>query len=287
FLTGQELNSYKGISTMGKFELTRIPEICRTIAVNFFGIFLNNNMEISYNYIIKGMYFVLYAASLIMILYLMIANIKKHDILKAAETVILFGIYIIAINSIYIMCEDGIYSLMYYSYVFLMIFPFALLDRCIRREEKKYWIRMEYVITAVVAIGVASYCHFANGEYLSLHLSYEQAAGYYNTMITQIKSAEGYSDDMKVVFSGTDIVDKTLYRNAVMDTFSMSGRDDALADAYSKQNFIRYYCGFDAETAGLEILSEDSRTKLSQMPSYPNAGSIQVMDNAVVVKLSD
>lgn len=287
FATGQELNSYKGISTMGKFELARIPEICHTIAVNFFGIFLDNNMEISYNYITKGMYLVLYATSLVMVIYLFIVNIKKGDFLKAAETIILFAIYIIAINSIYIMCEDGIYSLMYYSYVFLMIFPFALLDRCIRLEEKKCWISMEYVITAAVAIGVASYCHFANGEYLSMQLSYEQAASYYNTMITQIKSVDGYRDDMKVVFSGIDIVDKTLYRNEVMDTFSMSGRDDALADAYSKQNFIRYYCGFDAETAGIDILSETSQAKLAQMPAYPNTGSIQVMDGAVVVKLSD
>ncbi|MBD5469539.1 MAG: hypothetical protein HDR19_00045 [Lachnospiraceae bacterium] len=286
-ITGQELNAYKGISTMGKFELARIPEIGHTIMVNFFGIFLNNNMEISYNYITKGMYFVLYAASLVMVLYLLVVNIKKQDILKAVETVVLFVIYIIAINSIYIMCEDGIYSLMYYSYVFLMIFPLALLDRCIGREEKKHWIGIEYVITIAVSAGVASYCHFANGEYISMQLSYEQAASYYTTMITQIKSVDGYRDDMKVAFSGTDLVDTTLYHNEVMDTFSMSGRDDALADAYSKQNFIRYYCGFDAETVGTDILSETSKTKLAQMPTYPNAGSIQVMDDVVVVKLSD
>ena len=185
------------------------------------------------------------------------------------------------------MCEDGIYSLMYFSYVFLMIFPLALLDRCIRMEEKKVWFCTEYVITIVTAIGVAVYCHFANGEYLSMQLSYEQASSYYNTMITQIKSVDGYQDDMKVVFSGSDIVDKTLYHNEVMDIFSMSGRDDALADAYSKQNFIRYYCGFDAEIADISSLTKESHAKIAQMPLYPNAGSIQVMDNAVVVKLSD
>lgn len=286
-LTGQELNSYKGISSMGKIELARLPEIFRTIAVNFFGIFFHNNMEISYSYLIKGMYLVLYAASLVMVLYLLAVNIRKRDLLRAAETVVLLGVYIIAINSIYIMCADGIYSLMYYSYVFLMIFPFALLDRCIRMREEKLWIGMEYVTTVATAIGVAGYCHFANGEYFSMQLSYEQASSYYNTMITQIKSVDGYRDDMKVVFSGTDLVDKTLYRNAVMDTFSMSGRDDALADAYSRQNFIRYYCGFDAETADIDILSKDSQIKVARMPSYPNDGSIQVMEDAVVVKLSD
>ena len=106
-------------------------------------------------------------------------------------------------------------------------------------------------------------------------------------MITQIKGLDGYHEDMKVVLSGVDIVDKTLYHNEIMNTFSMSGRDDALADAYSKQNFILHYCGFQAELAEVSDLSVQSQEVLEHMPAYPNAGSIQIVENVVVVKLSD
>lgn len=286
-ITGQELTSYKGISSMGKLELSRIPEIVRTIGTNFFGIFLNNNMEISYNYVTKGMYFVLFTMSLMLIVWLFIMQLKRKDILKAIETVVLAVVYVIAINSIYIMCEDGIYSLMYFSYVFLLIFPLTLLDRWIGVTRKKTLIITEYIMALAIAAGILSYCHFANGQYLSMQLSFEQASSFYTTMVTKIKSVEGYHEDMKVVFSGVDIVDKTLYHNKIMDTFSMSGRDDALADAYSKQNFILYYCGFDARIAGIDILTEQSKEILEQMPTYPNEGSIQVLDDAVVVKLSE
>lgn len=287
FLTGQELTAYKGISSMGKFELSRLPEILNTIGENFFGIFLNNNMEIGYNYLTKGMYLVLLVVSAALMLRLFIALLKKRNTLKAIETVVLAAIYVIAVNSIYIMCEDGIYSLMYYSYVFLILFPFVLLDRSMKQAEGRLVVAAEYGVTLVAAIGIVSYCHFANGQYVSMQLSLEQASSYYTTMITQIKSTEGYQEDMKVVLSGVDIVDKTLYHNEIMNAFSMSGRDDALADAYSKQNFILYYCGFQAELADENILSGQSKSVLEGMPTYPNDGSIRILDNAVVVKLSE
>lgn len=286
-LTGQELTAYKGISSMGKLELSRLPEILKTIGVNFFGIFLNNNMEISYNYLTKGMYLVLLAVGAALMLRLFLALLKKRDTLKAIETVVLAGVYVLAVNSIYIMCEDGIYSLMYYSYVFLILFPLVLVDRSIRQAEGRLVAAAEYGVTLVAAIGIVSYCHFANGQYVSMQLSLEQASSYYTTMITQIKSTDGYQEDMKVVLSGVDIVDKTLYHNEIMSTFSMSGRDDALADAYSKQNFILHYCGFQAEMADESILSEQSKSVLQEMPAYPNDGSIRILDNAVVVKLSE
>lgn len=287
FLTGQELRAYKGISSMGQFELSRIPEIIKTIGINFFGIFLNNNMEISYNYITKAMYFVLLVMSAVLIIKLFVSLLKEKAALKAIETVVLSLAYVIAINSIYIMCEDGIYSLMYYSYVFIILFPMVLLDRSLKKSQTRFVTAAEYGIMFAVFIGILSYCHFANGQYISMQLSLEQASSYYTTMITQIKSIEGYRDDMKVVLSGTDIEDETLYHNEVMSTFSMSGRDDALADAYSRQNFILHYCGFQAETADESILSKQSQLMLEEMPVYPDDGSIRILDNAVVVKLSE
>lgn len=285
-ITRQELTSYKGISSMGRLEFSRIPEILRTIGKNFFCIFLNNNMEISYNYITKGMYFILFLVEIVLIVGLLILLIKRKDILKIIETVVLTAAYVIAVNAIYFMCEDGIYSLMYYSYVFLIIFPLALLDRTIKHREGKVAILGEYVVTIVVSCGILSYCHFANGQYVSMQLSFNQALSYYTTMITQIKSMEDYHEDMKVVLSGEDIVDKTLYHNEIMNTFSMSGRDNALADAYSRQNFILHYCGFDAEIVGSDILSEESKNILEEMSTYPNYESIKILDGTVVVKLS-
>lgn len=283
-ITGQELTAYKGISSMGKISLSRILELINIICNNYFGVFLNNNLEISYNFIAKGMYFLLFIINGILILDLIVKNITAKDYLKAAEVVVLALAFVLAINSIYIMCEDGIYSIMYYSYAFMMIFPLVLIDRTVERQENRITVGLEYIVTLILCVGVFCYCHFANAQYLSLHLSYEQSYSFCNTLITQIKSMDGYRDDMPVVLAGEKFVDDSLYHNDVMSAFSISGKDDALIDAYSRHEFFWFYCGFDAKFMTVGELSAEAQTEIAEMPNYPKEGSIKMIDGVIVVK---
>lgn len=283
---GQSLTAYKGISSMGSFSLSRIPEIIRLIGHNFFGVFINNNLEISYNLITKGMYFVLFAICAVLIAGLVVYLLKKGQWQKGLAVIVMTIVYIIAINSIYIICSEGIYSLMYYSYVFLMIFPLALIDRSFHVIGERTVVLAEYIAALAITAGIASYCHFANGQYVSMNLSLNQAMSYYSTLITQIKSTDGYRDDMKVAFHGQDITDKTLYHNEIMKTFSMSGRDDALADAYSRWMFIQYYCGFNPQIAYTHDLPDEVQAEIDKMPCYPLEGSIRIFDDTVVVRFA-
>jgi hypothetical protein len=140
---------------------------------------------------------------------------------------------------------------------------------------------LKYCVVLALVIGIASYCHFANAQYLSLELSYKQAESYCTTLITQIKSVDGYSDELPVVFVGQEISDETLYRNDVMERLMFSGREETLIEAYSREYMLRYYCGFDP----IYISSEDiSASAIEDMPTYPKDGSIKVIDRAVVVR---
>lgn len=286
-LTGQELTVYKGISSMGKMSLARIPELMHIIWNNFFGIFLNNNLEISYNLITKGMYLSLFIICGVLIATLIIKNIKDKAYLKGIEVIVLTLVFIVAINSIYIMCEEGIYSIMYYSYAFLLIFPLVLIDRTIEWKESGLTVGVEYIGMLILCVGVFSYCHFANAQYLSLHLSYEQSYSFCNTLITQIKSTEGYKDDMPVVLAGEKFVDDSLYHNEVMSAYAISGKDDALIDAYSRHEFFWFYCGFDARFMTVGELSDAAQMEIDKMPNYPNEGSIKIIDGVIVVKAGD
>lgn len=287
-ITGQKLSTYKGISSMGKINFSRVSEIIDIILHNFFGVFLNNNLEISYNLVTKGMYFALFVISGILILILIVKNINNKEYLKAIEVFVLTAVFVLAINSIYIMCEEGIYSLMYYSYVFLLIFPLVLIDRTILVQEKQVTIGFEYLVTLLLCAGIFSYCHAANGQYLSIALSYEQSYSFCNTLITQIKSTNGYKDDMPVVLAGENFVDDSLYRNEVMRIFSISGKDDVLIDdAYGRPDFLRLYCGFDAQYIAVSDLSEAVQSEIVKMSCYPNKGSIRIIDDIIVIKVCD
>ena len=288
FITGQQLSTYKGISSMGQISFSRVPEFIGIVANNFFGVFLNNNLEISYNFITKVMYFVLFIVSGILILDIIIKNAKKKEYLKAIESVVLTVVFIVAINLIYIMCEEGIYSLMYYSYAFMLIFPLVLIDRTVLGQRNWFTTGLEYSTMLLLCAGIFSYCHFANAQYLSMALGYEQSHSYCTTLITQMKNMEGYRDDMTVVLAGEDIADDSLYRNEVMRPFTISGKDNVLIDdAYGRPEFLRLYCGFDAKYMAADELSEKSQSEIAKMPVYPNEGSIQIIEGVMVIKLMD
>ena len=180
------------------------------------------------------------------------------------------------------MCSEGIYSLMYFSYVFLMLLPLCMLEHSAQWKQNKVYLCACYVTAAGLMIGIVSYCHFANAQYLSIELSYKQAESYCTTLITQIKSVEGYSDELPVAFVGHNIKDKTLYENNVMDAVFLSGREVTLVEAYSREYLLRYYCGFDPEYVSADRVDEN---KIDAMPLYPDAGAIQVIDGVVVVRL--
>lgn len=282
-LTKQELTEYKGVNEIGRFSLSHFSQFVTGIFNDFFGMACNNNLELSYNAVTKWMYLFVFVLTCMLVFFLGRLFFRQHKYLKAVQLAVMMVIFAVAVNSIYLVSSD-VYSLMRYSYVSVMILPVCLLDRYKRQGSSNLVLRAEWVMVIVLAAGIMSYCHFANAQYLSMDLGFEQASGYYGTIITQIKSLEDYNPQMKIALVGHDkIEDESLYRNQVMEVFEMSGRDTVMAQAYSIEYFLKYYCGFDTELVNVDAEDEE----IAQMPVYPQEGSIEIIDNIVVVKFSD
>lgn len=290
-ITNQQLASYKGTGQMGMISVSQIPQIFSQILTNGLGIFANNNLELSYNILLKTGYAILYIADFLLIYFSGKHFQKKKQASKVCMLLILMIAFFVAVNSIFIMCpaDDAIYVLMTYSYTFLVILPICIVDRLLAKEtinDRSIVIRMEYVIIGIASMMILNYCHFANAQYLSIQLSFEQAKSFYTTLVTQIKSVEGYSDELPiaVIENGNYIEDKTLYRNDVMKVFDISGRDTVLAETYSRDFLLAYYCGFAPEYIdGDELPKEITDT----MSVYPAEGSIMIIDNVIAIKLND
>jgi hypothetical protein len=119
-----------------------------------------------------------------------------------------------------------------------------------------------------------------------MDLSYRQAESYFTTLITQVKSVEGYTEETPIAVIGEWGNDSSLYKNSIMDVLEMSGRDNALADAYSWQYLLKYYCGFNGELIGIDEVGIPSN-EVESMPCYPETGAIRFINGAVVIKLSE
>jgi hypothetical protein len=289
-VTSQQLADYKGVSQLGTVSFGMIPDIIGKMVSNGLGVAVNNNLEISSNILLKAGYGFLYLSDIIMLVVSFMHLLKKKKYYVAGMLVLFIAAFFVAVNSVFIMCpaDGAVYVLMTYSYVFLIILPICIADRVLADSKidfRKLLVYLEYGIVTVSSVMVLSYCHFANAQYLSIQLGYEQATSYYTSLVAQIKSTEGYSDELSValISEGNFIADSTLYRNDVMRAFDISGRDDVLAETYRIEDFLAHYCGFSPKYAYKDSIPADV---LENMPVYPANGSIQIVNNIVVVKLS-
>ena len=68
---------------------------------------------------------------------------------------------------------------------------------------------MEWAATAVSVVLLFFYVWYGNGNYMSMDYTKMRDFAYLETMVTQIKSLDGYSDELPLAFIGNDIVDET------------------------------------------------------------------------------
>lgn len=285
-VTHQSMADYKGLGNLGQFS---VSQTIQNMLTNGLGVCMNNNLEISYNLLLKAGYGISIAVLAGCILYTMIYLVKEKQYVKAIFYFVLNLCFAIAINAIYIMCQEegSVYVLMTYAYSFWIIYPLlhlAYIQKAGMFSKTTAFHCIENSLTAVCLCIVLNYCHFANAQYLAMDLSFQQAESYYTTLITQIKSLDGYTDDMPVVLiQNGKILDKTLYQNEVVRTFDITGRDRVFADTYNKEVFMQHYLGFSPVYIPQNEISQEL---IEDMPCYPQSGSIKIVDGMILIKLS-
>ena len=126
---------------------------------------------------------------------------------------------------------------------------------------------------------------------ITWHLNYTKYHdfSYVQTLITKIRSVEDYSQDKPVIVVGTQINDSTNGMGSLIgDTFTVGGKADTNLGYNSLLYLMSDYLGFSPYYGTYEeIQNWMQREVVREMPSYPADGSIQVIDDTIIVKLSD
>jgi len=129
--------------------------------------------------------------------------------------------------------------------------------------------------------------------YLKVDFTQRQADSYFTTLITQIKSADEYRDDMAIAIirpesDSYDLKDETIYSENWYGKVTIYGADWNLnkwiTDAHWKF-YLKHHCGFAPEfiddTMEIEKLGE-----VKDMLCYPDEGSVKVVNDMVVVNFN-
>lgn len=275
-----ELSEYMDVGSMTKTPFIQYVARAGIAYREFF----RPQLQDAYFANIKFVYAVMVAVGFALASVLVIRRFRTGKCAAAVLTLLFLAVPL-AVNFIYVMADpDKVHSLMVYAELMPFVLAAWLIDRVrLRRADA------EKILTAVCCALLLflnlMFCRYDNICYLKATFSQQQAISYFTTLITQIKSADGYTDEMPVAFiDAREIQDKALYEIGELSDI-VSAPYDGVGEYLNDNNWLRFveiWCGYRPNLVGEEEVAD--LPEVVNMPSYPDDGSIQIVEGILVVK---
>ena len=215
------------------------------------------------------------------LLYFICWFVKNRDLRRGLLLALCLLLLPLRMNGIFLAASvEVIHSISLFSFVCVYVLAVLVAERL---EGKAGRIARDAAVTGMLLLVIVN-VYFANEVYLKLYLEYENAFATWSETVAQIRQTEGFDENCRIAIVGKS--DTLLYRPDELDTGGLLGPTGDLVNIYSREYLIRYYLGFDAEFLSWEEaweLSFDPRVQA--MPCCPYYGSVQRVDDVIVVKL--
>ena len=287
---GKTLLSYKGIDSMGELNIREIPGLILKCYTSFLHLTTEQYHSINTLKVMRDGILILFIANVIMVVCSMFRRTKWRSRIMILLTVFLFPV---AVNLIEIMCpEGGIYELTIYATVFVFLLPIVLwknidVENGVRQVLHR---ALGLIIVLDLALMTVGYGWHANLNYVALDYMNRETESYFTTLVTRIKSAEGYHDEYQVLFAGDGLISDAHFQNPYSDYagYLFECNPLSLVSGYAWRKALTAYTGFFYAAPSqdeMEIIygTEEFRG----MSVYPDDGSIRVIDEVIVIKISE
>lgn len=286
------LVDYMGIREMGQIKLSELPMLIKNSYVRCVAFLFHNTWHFD---------FLAYAFALVGVgmaaLFVLLLVRRRLGPARTALAVALAAVYPLAANLICVMAPHSYaHALMVYGLCCLLLFPLFLTEfgagiLQAKSTDRMLCVAVSWVTVATMALTAYSYAVFDNGAYVKIDLGMRQCQMYSNRLISRIETCEGYQPGMDVVLVGSEVRDPALDVISQFSQIQMVGVLDmgSFRTSYSYDAFLRIYCGFsDPVYLGTspQGVAFAATQQVQDMPCYPQQGSVQVIDGAVVVKLN-
>lgn len=196
--------------------------------------------------------------------------------------VLLAVVFPLAINCMYLITEEeAVHTLVLYGFVSAYVLVIVLMEALMQRR----YFAKDILLSALTVILIGN-IYVANQTYLNMHIAYENAYSFYTSLIGQVKQTPGFDEEKKLALIG-ESENLVHYADELGGNY-IKGLNQDLINVYSREQYIKYYIGFDIQFASEEEKSEIIETAtFEKMPEYPWYGSVAIIDDYVVVKLDE
>ena len=170
---------------------------------------------------------------------------------------------------------------MLYTLVFTFVFPLIVLDRYeqlfINQRRNNFGILLQWVAILLNVIIIFYYIGYDNVLYSKADMIQKQTDTYCTTLVTQIKSVDGYSDEFPIIlvqnkekegrfdFNDASMLEVTEYSNIFLNPYG--GTMNNWIRDYSFEYYFKYRTGF-ATKLDKDISSIENFDLVEQMPCY-------------------
>lgn len=278
---GVQLSAYNGASAMGGLTVERLPSILKEVLYTFCTMPLGNYGGLASRKLIALLYWLSAGLAAVLTGYLLIR--RKRTLLQWAAVGALWCIFPVAVNFVTVMSPDAwVYTVMLYPFVLVACVPLILLDGA---QNLPFIKAAAYLVAAAMVFG---YGYETNVNYMAQYYTNRQVENYVSSLVTQVRMTEGFRADQKWVILGT--VEDPLLHGYWEYEMTYLGVDDAewMLKRPSWIEWVRHYVGYSIPEANPETVAQIAASpEAAAMPCWPDAGSIRIIDDTVVIKFSE
>lgn len=277
-----QLLEYMSINTMGTTTITGY--ISRIIFA--YSEYFIPSVDKGYSVYVFGsrkLYIAIVVVSSLVILARIIKK-SQQSVLLAVLAGFASAIVPLAINLIFIMNDPKtVYSLMVYGKAMPYILLLALVGDSrvvVRRSDRLFYLAS----MALVISSVFCWIRFDNACYLKAEFMQSQTTSWCQTLVTRIQSIPGFKDELPIAFvNERKVQDMSLSEIKPFEEIKLRPYFDAktIINAYNWKKYLAHWLGYAPRMASVP---SSSANEVNAMRSYPDDGSIKIIDDVIVVK---
>lgn len=277
-------------SERNSFEISSLPRNISLAYSHFFCAFKTGEYALFPTSFTQWLHIVCFVACGIMLSVLF--RVKRMKLSRILFILALIAVFPLAVNCMYLFTlEAAIHTLVLCGTLIVYVPLVVIADQCISLlppEKHLDWLRCTALNILLFALSLIVLCntYFANEAYLASHLQYENAYAFYTSLLSDIRMHPEFDENTQLAVIGRwDYPD---YFSRKFDfTYHLFGYQSSSPAGYSMDRFLEYYVGFSIPFASAEKTKRiENSEEFAQMPTYPDYGSIRMLDDTLVVKLS-
>lgn len=288
FATDTKMTEYAGTNTYG---IVNISEYISRIKIAYYVFLFGKYQNESYTMVpfswIGWRIFGIVVLGLLCIIIVSI-DLKKRKYKNFLQFILLLVVIPIAFDFIFILYdENNVHSLHMYQYILFYILIIILGNIiCEKVNIGKHYILYKIIKRGVIGVlllyGIL-YFKYDSGCYMDAEIKQEQAVVYFSNLILRIQAVDNYKESYPVVFINEtgknnygDIEEKRQW------TPTNPYNINSIINTYNWKAYMKTWCNYSPQTIDSSLYDRDER--VMNMPSYPDADSICIIDNVIVVK---